>query len=221
METRHLLASETARIAVDADAPLPSFVVADPRGDLASVVGTPAPELIRSHAGRVGGVLAYPDNVEHVRRVLVDHAVDAVHVHVLRHPLQVPAPDGDARLIRPRRRGDLTGVPAELAEELLEVAAEGIPIGAALADRRAVAFCYPAARSERWWDISIDTLQSHRRQGFARTAVLFMIRHMAQTTGLDAVWCSAHGNPASTALALRLGFIEVDRIRLLSATGTA
>lgn len=208
-------------MAVDAQAPSPAFVVADPWGDLAAVVGRPAPELVRGLVGRVEEVLAFPENIDHVKRALPDHAVDRVHVHVLRDPARVPTPAADAGLIRPRRRAELPGAPAELAEELLEVVRDGIPLGAAFDGDRPVAFCYPAARSARYWDVSIDTLASHRRRGFAQAAALFMIRHMQQSTGLEAVWCSAGANLASTALAARLGFKEVDCMHLLSAPGVA
>lgn len=221
IEARHLLASETARVAVDPRAPAPAFVVADPWGELAAVVGLPAPELIRTLAGGVEEVLAWPENIDHVQQALPDHAADLVHVHVLAQVPRLSAPIGRARLIRPRGRAELPGAPRELAEELLEVVRAGIPIGAAFDGDRPVAFCYPAARSGRYWDVSIDTLASHRRRGFAQAAALFMIRHMQQSTGLEAVWCSAGANLASTALAARLGFKEVDCMHLLSAPGVA
>ena len=42
-------------------------------------------------------------------------------------------------------------------------------MAAAWAGHFPVSFCYPALRTERWWDISIETLEDHRRRGYGGT----------------------------------------------------
>ena len=49
------------------------------------------------------------------------------------------------------------------------------------------------ARTERWWDISIETLKDYRRHGYAARAVRAMTRHMWQT-GRSPVWGSTIDN---------------------------
>jgi RimJ/RimL family protein N-acetyltransferase len=83
-----------------------------------------------------------------------------------------------------------------------------VPMAAAWAGRLPVAFCYPVWQTERWWDVSIDTLETHRRQGYAQRAARALVRHL-RSAGRAPVWGALEGNPASRALAARLGFIEL------------
>jgi len=190
------------------DLAAPSFILSDPFGGLAIVCGHPAPALISQMPPAVGEVIAYPENIDAVRAALPDWFADPVHVHVLG--------DGDnageagrapaVALIEPQRAVDLPGVPVELRDELLEAVDDDLLLAAAFDGARAVAFCYAASQSGRYWDVSIDTLETHRRRGYAQAAAAFMIRHMREAFGLEPVWCSAHSNPGSTRLAERLGF---------------
>lgn len=105
-----------------------------------------------------------------------------------------------------------TDVPADLAEEL-ETCAEGSPIAATFVDGRPVSFCYAGAVTETLWDISIDTVESHRRRGYAALCVTYLIHHM-QAQGRQPVWASIPENPASWKLARKLGFVPVDEVAL-------
>jgi predicted GNAT family acetyltransferase len=71
-----------------------------------------------------------------------------------------------------------------------------------------VAFCYAGATTESLWDVAIDTVEAHRRQGHAGRCAAFMIRRM-RTFGKEPVWQSADDNPASWRLAAKLGFERV------------
>jgi RimJ/RimL family protein N-acetyltransferase len=89
-------------------------------------------------------------------------------------------------------------------------------MAASWAGRDPVSFCYPVFRTESWWDVSIETLETHRRQGHAARAVRTMIRHMWQT-GRAPVWGTREANEGSIALAHHLGFREVGRLSVLTA----
>ena len=55
------------------------------------------------------------------------------------------------------------------------------------------------------------TLESYRRRGFGAAACICLIEHFARL-GKTAVWGSLDSNPASSALAYRLGFTPVDQL---------
>jgi GNAT superfamily N-acetyltransferase len=94
-----------------------------------------------------------------------------------------------------------------------------VPMAAAWAGSVPVAFCYPVWQTERWWDLSIDTLDAYRRQGYAQRAARALIRYM-RGTGRAPVWGALERNTASRALAARLGFIEAGGIAVFTrATG--
>jgi RimJ/RimL family protein N-acetyltransferase len=103
-----------------------------------------------------------------------------------------------------------------LRQELLVEADAGTPIPAAFADGRPVAFCYPGSVTERWWDISIDTIDAYRRRGYAARCVSFCIEEMARA-GKQPVWGALESNPPSLRLAAKVGFEPVDRIFVFSS----
>ncbi len=63
--------------------------------------------------------------------------------------------------------------------------------------------------------MTIDTLEDFRRRGFAEAAVRELARHL-RAQGREPVWGAAEDNPASLALARKLGFQVVDRVYLFS-----
>ena len=76
---------------------------------------------------------------------------------------------------------------------------------------RPAAFCYAGAVTESLWDVSIDTLEPYRRQGYATRCAAFVIEQM-RAAGKEPVWGSLFSNVASAQLAARLGFVPVDTI---------
>lgn len=82
-----------------------------------------------------------------------------------------------------------------------------MPVVAVFAGALPVAFAYVASETETLWDVSIDTLPSHRRRGYAAAAALHLMRVM-RARGKTAVWGALDDNPASANLARRLGFVE-------------
>lgn len=77
------------------------------------------------------------------------------------------------------------------------------------------AFAYPASETESLWDVSIDTLESHRRRGYGSAAVVALAAEQARR-GKRAVWGAADSNPGSLALARSLGFAEAGRLWVAS-----
>jgi RimJ/RimL family protein N-acetyltransferase len=79
-----------------------------------------------------------------------------------------------------------------------------------------VAFCYPVLQTERWWDVSVDTLEEFRGRGLAPRAAREMVRLM-RTRGKSPVWGAVETNAASLSVARRLGFVEAGRLAVFTA----
>ena len=82
-------------------------------------------------------------------------------------------------------------------------------------DGRPVSFCYPVWRTETLWDVSIDTLESHRRRGFAAHVAGFMIDRMLED-GREPVWGAMASNEATLRLGRGLGFTPAAEIVVFS-----
>ena len=85
------------------------------------------------------------------------------------------------------------------------------PIGVVLDGETPVSFCYPTLVTERYWDITIETLEGYRRSGRA-AAAFFRVEREMRLTGRQPVWGAAENNPASLALAAKLGFVPVAEV---------
>jgi len=95
-------------------------------------------------------------------------------------------------------------------EELID-ALEHSPISAPFSESGPVAFCYAASQSQRFWDVSVDTLGEHRRKGFAKQCALHMMSLM-ESQGKQVVWQSFEDNPPSWKLARSLGLVETSQL---------
>jgi RimJ/RimL family protein N-acetyltransferase len=115
-----------------------------------------------------------------------------------------------ARLLEESEYGEFDKLPPILRGELRE-ACRYSPIASALVNDRPVSFCYSGWETEGHWDVSIDTLETYRQRGFGTAACVCLIRHFARL-GKTAVWGSLESNPASIALACKLGFTPIDRL---------
>jgi GNAT superfamily N-acetyltransferase len=93
------------------------------------------------------------------------------------------------------------------------VGREKAPAAAALAEGRPVSFCVASDQTEGLWDISIDTLERYKRQGYAARCVSYMIDEMRRR-GKEPVWAAEETNPPSMRLAVKLGFFPVDGLVL-------
>lgn len=178
---------------------------------LASVVGRPDPDDVRRAAAEADEVLSVPENVAHVRAALPGWRAERVRLHTLGGP-PAPGPPHPVRLLE-AGEVEALAVPKSLGDELRTVAARETPIAAAFDGGAPVAFVYPTATTGAWWDVSVDTLATHRRRGFAHAAAVWTIGHLE---GRAPVWCAVASNRASAALARAVGFRPVDAIWLLT-----
>jgi GNAT superfamily N-acetyltransferase len=80
------------------------------------------------------------------------------------------------------------------------------PIAVAIIDGRPVTFCYAAFTTERFWDVSVETLEQYRRRGLAAACFLSLAAHMGDS-GRNPAWGAMMDNPASLGLASKLGFV--------------
>ncbi len=225
VEARSMLISGKARV-LGAEAALsasgvPDGVIVQADARLAAVIGQPGASFIREAAGIADEILAVPENAAWIAQALPGWIHESATLHVLADAGRLPdVPDGAVRLLAPGELDTIPDLTADLHEELTSALREGTPIAAALLDARPVAFSYPGSVTETWWDMSIDTLEPHRRQGHAARCATDMIRRMAQA-GKRPIWCSAVSNPPSALLAARLGFVAVDTLVIFSRADRA
>jgi GNAT superfamily N-acetyltransferase len=214
-----------AFVAVQADTGLVGVAGRPPRASLKEALALPE---------RVRTVLAFDDNHDWVRHALPGWRVERATIHVPGEravTAEVPSgarradawgprlgdrasgeePSGGIRLVGEEEIAALESLPAELRRELLAEARAGTEIAARMVDGRPVAFCYAGAATERWWDVSIDTLEGHRRRGYARECVAHQIARQRRR-GREPVWGAIDSNEASRRLAASMGFIPVDAL---------
>jgi hypothetical protein len=216
VETRDLLLWEGSKLLENLTRS--GFVVWSPEDGLGSVVGEPEPDALALAAGDVPELLTFADNIERVRSLLLEF--EAEPATVFSAPEQLPpAPLHRCREISLSEMAAQDHLPDELLSELTDVAEDGVSVVAAFDDALPVAFAYVASETESLWDVSIDTIQSHRRQGYAAAAVLHLMRSMREK-GKSAVWGALESNRASANLARRLGFMENDRLWVLTRRAT-
>ena len=210
VEVRSLLLSGRARVEVASTTP-PAFVVVRPDIAQGGVIGRPPHRVIQAMAADADEILVEPEHAQWVAEALPGWTFELAMLHVLGGAPRLPpvAPG----LVRTISRDELAGwseIPEDLREELREVEAE-TPIFAAFAGDRPAAFCYAGAMTESLWDVSIDTLEQYRRQGYGTRCAAFVIDHM-RAAGKEPVWGSLVSNVASARLAAKLGFVPVDTI---------
>lgn len=110
---------------------------------------------------------------------------------------------------------DIGDLPELLFQELEQEMSMGSQIYCAAENDEPVSFCFAAAISESFWDISIDTLFPYRREGYGESCVRYAISEMSKK-GLRPVWGVLDSNKASRYLARKLGFEESYRIAVFT-----
>ncbi|MEM9380708.1 MAG: GNAT family N-acetyltransferase [Planctomycetota bacterium] len=123
------------------------------------------------------------------------------------HPTRVLEPDDEALDTLPR------AVQAELTRP------EEWPANAASFAGGAVAgLAHSFAETETLWDVAVGTVPAFRRQGFATAASAALVLRQLERD-LRPVWMTAESNGASRALAVRLGFEQIDVVASATLTG--
>lgn len=127
----------------------------------------------------------------------------------------MPEPDALAELdgaVLLDRDAPLDHLNPSLVEELR---ATSDRVWCAWLDERPVAFAYAPWRSEKWFDISVDTDPSARQLGLGALVATALI-HDERAQGREPVWGADEENYASLALARKLGFVEMDELWVIA-----
>ena len=206
IETRGMLADDDCPIF--ADDWREGFVVVDE--ELASIIGRPSrAKILEALSAEVEEVLIFPENRELAEQALPSWFFDHVLQHRLPPDFELPAPQHECRHISRDELDAMTHLSEELHEELVDAMERPRDLSTVFVDGLAVAFCYATYFSETIWDVSIDTIPSHRRQGCAQSAFLHRAQEMSKR-GMRPIWCAAETNPASWRLAHKIGFEHED-----------
>lgn len=224
LETRAMLASGHAAI-TGGESLETGFVVRVAHGAVSAVavVGRPPASAIAeavSGATELTPVIAQTSGAGHVAAALglADRTWTSepaiLHLRQEPPPHRVPA-SGEVRLLS--RADSLERLPIGLRHEITH-AQDFAPVASAIVGGQPVSFCYPVWRTERFWDVSIDTLEEHRGRSLAAQAVSFMIDLMRRE-GREPVWGALASNRPSLRLGEKLGFKPVDEIVVFSTGG--
>jgi GNAT superfamily N-acetyltransferase len=216
VETRDLLLWEGSKLLENPSRS--GFVVWSAEDGLGAVVGEPERSALEEVAGEVPELLAFTDNIDRVRFLLPEFEAEFATVFSAPDKLP-PAPLHRCRQVSLSEIAAQDHLPDDLLAELSGVAEDGVSVVAAFDGVLPVAFAYVASETESLWDVSIDTIPSHRRQGYAGAAVLHLMRTMREK-GKSAVWGALESNQASANLARRLGFTENDKLWVLTRSAS-
>ena len=223
LETRAMLASGHAHVS-GGETVESGFVVRVAHGAVSavSVVGQPAPAaIVEAVTGttELTPVLAQTADAAHVGRALRLGGGDWTRERAILHrrdpSASCVAPVAHVRLLS--RDDSLDHLPAGLRHEITH-AQDFAAVAAVIVGHRPVSFCYPVWTTERFWDVSIDTLEEHRGQSLGVCAVGFMIDVM-QRTGREPVWGALESNRPSLLLGAKLGFRPMGEIVVFSRGG--
>lgn len=196
------------------------YLVLERGGPEAFAVHRPVTALIAqlSQLGNPSSRILVPiESAEPWRALLPGWREQAVVVHVHPQPGSLPHPAHPTRFLTLADLAGFDALPEALAADLERALSRG-PVAAALEGERPVAFCHAAYRTETWFDLSIDTLEDHRRHGLASSAAAHLIHHMLEQ-GKRPVWGALDADTASMAMAKKYGFRAVDRMMLFRAPG--
>jgi len=131
-----------------------------------------------------------PEDASHVLDALPGWTATRVTLHLLGDAPRLPRlTEGHGKAVwGVGFGGRVRRLPEDLRSFLENlVGREKAPVAAALAEGRPVSFCVASDQTEGLWDISIDTLERYRRQGYAARCVSYMVDEMRRR-GKEPVW---------------------------------
>jgi GNAT superfamily N-acetyltransferase len=190
-----------------------------PGGGLVALFRRPDPAVIELALGDQPQreLLCASEDEPHLAEHFPSWPRERAVLHELTDPGRLAPPD--AR-VRPLAATDsLAHLPEELRDELDRTRSERA-IASLFVDGLAVSFAYAYWRTERLFDISIDTAPDHLRRGFARIAVSELIRR-ERADGREPVWGAMEDNVASLQLARSIGFTQADTLVVASRPADA
>ena len=178
-----------------------------------SLVGSADVALLRDSLVDVGPgfeLLVQVDALERARQALPGWRAAPVVVHRL-PGVYVSEPAGPGVWVAaPPESRWFEGLPEDF-----QYAASAHAVAVQFVAGAVVAACAAGDLTETLWDVGVDTLESHRRRGYAVACFRALATVMA-TQGRQPVWCAYADYPPSLELAAKLGFQPVDRIVVMS-----
>jgi GNAT superfamily N-acetyltransferase len=222
VETRGILLSGRCAL-VESPGPGPGdFVVRWEDFGLFCVAGKPAlgslPATLERHAGRT--VLCTDEEAGRVAEALPGWTRSRALIHILPGSFAIgerPTSGIAFHMLSAESSRSLDHLSEPLREEI-RTALGFTHVAAAFVGPLPVAFCYAGYETEKFWDVSIDTLEAYRGRGLARGCCEFLIGHMARH-GKEPVWGALQRNAASRGLAASLGFTPVDALAVFEPVG--
>src|SRR5262245_39461353 len=168
---------------------------------LVVVAGDPPLEPLTSSVAEpeLGVILCAPERADVLRPLLEGWKRVGAAIHRLRGD-DPPVSRGLAGyeigiLAEKDGSGKLGHLPPSLRAEISS-ALSGGHVAAAMRDGIPVSFCYPVWETETLWDVSVDTLETHRNRGLGAACAAFLIDHMRRHEK-DPVWGAQEDNAPS------------------------
>lgn len=158
-------------------------------------------------------VIVQEDGLEEAMRALPDWKLSMATIHVPAAGAAKWQPQPDVHAAAPPEPALLVEL-AELPAEVMPWAAHAVAVSVRRVDGRVVSVCQAVAVTEGLWDVGIDTIEGHRREGHAAACFETLAAHMAQR-GQPPSWGAGDDNEASLGLARKLGFEPVGRMGML------
>ena len=200
---------------------LPDCVIRGIEQPLAVVIGLPGGEIIRESVETARTeieVLCHESQRTLVASSLPGWNAEGATFHVLAPGATVR--DAEARagvsfcMLEPPDAPMLGALAPRLRQEML-FALRISPVVAAMIDGRPASMVYSPAMTERWFDIAVETVESHQRRGLAELVSRRLITQLMRR-GLQPIWGAVDSNAPSLALARKLGFAAHDRLALFT-----
>ena len=191
-----------------------SFIVRENNGKMVFVIGQPSIHGLQTvirDLGKGGMVIAPQEQAVWLTSALQGWKRARIILHTLPNHQHLPGVNDMADFLDADTLHQLP-IDSELLDELKN-GAQHSKIAATWVDQQPVSFCYVASETEAWWDIAVDTLPEHRRNGYAALCVAHMIRYMYPMEK-QPVWQAIADNPPSWRLAQKLGFEPIDELAL-------
>jgi len=142
----------------------------------------------------------------------VGHVATRATIFTLPEPDDLPDLEGATLL---DKDDDLAHLAPALADELGTAMARGHQVWCARVDGVPGSFAYAPWRSERYFDVAVDTAPGYRQLGLATIVAAAMIRGES-AHGREAVWGADDGNLGSIRLAQRLGFVPTAELWVIA-----
>jgi GNAT superfamily N-acetyltransferase len=214
VETRAMLLRGACRV-LPPIAGASGHLVVDGSRPLTSVVGRPSPEaLVDALRGTrlETELLVQEGEADLVASALPGWSGERAILHTLAGaaPASSPPPDCIVRMRSAAQLAARESVPAALRAELRTLGAAD-PVAVIEVESYPVSFCYAGAVTERYWDISVETLEAYRGRGFAGLCARRLIRYY-RSLGRSPVWGAFESNVASLRAAKTVGFVPTSAL---------